>query len=260
MNNRKWALVLGCSTGVGAATAFELACRGYNIFGVHRGRHKDDVWQLNDRIHAQGVEFEHIVRDCTTPPSAPTFGWFPSIALVVHSLAGASTGSTWTANVEKTFAVMAHSLLWWIHALSDSSVQKLDTGASILAFSNPVVDFHLQNTGVIGPAKAALEGYVRVLAAELRGRARVNALRFSTVLTPALRQVLPPAAVDRLDAIHREIIPASGRMQTVEEIAKLAADILTGCPTLNGAVIDGTAGGPMMLLDYAFNRSTPKAD
>ncbi len=31
----KWALILGASSGFGAATARELASRGMNIFGVH---------------------------------------------------------------------------------------------------------------------------------------------------------------------------------------------------------------------------------
>ena len=35
---KKWALILGASSGFGAATAIELSKNGYNIFGVHLDR------------------------------------------------------------------------------------------------------------------------------------------------------------------------------------------------------------------------------
>jgi enoyl-[acyl-carrier protein] reductase III len=35
---KKWALILGASSGFGGATAIELAKNGYNIFGVHLDR------------------------------------------------------------------------------------------------------------------------------------------------------------------------------------------------------------------------------
>ncbi len=35
---KKWALILGASSGFGGASAVELAKNGYNIFGVHLDR------------------------------------------------------------------------------------------------------------------------------------------------------------------------------------------------------------------------------
>ncbi len=35
---KKWALILGASSGLGGATAIELAKAGYNIIGIHLDR------------------------------------------------------------------------------------------------------------------------------------------------------------------------------------------------------------------------------
>ena len=48
----KWAIILGCSTGHGAATAKQLASEGYGIIGFHldRGSIKKDALKLQEEI------------------------------------------------------------------------------------------------------------------------------------------------------------------------------------------------------------------
>ena len=48
----KWAIILGCSTGHGAATAKQLATEGYGIIGFHldRGSIKKDALKLEHQI------------------------------------------------------------------------------------------------------------------------------------------------------------------------------------------------------------------
>ena len=48
----KWAIILGCSTGHGAATARQLASEGYGIIGFHldRGSIKKDALKLQEEI------------------------------------------------------------------------------------------------------------------------------------------------------------------------------------------------------------------
>ena len=101
----------------------------------------------------------------------------------------------------------------------------------------------VHNCGLIGAAKAALEMYVRCLARELGPRGhRVNLLKFPTVNTPAVRTVYGEASMDRIERVHREMIPA-GRMCTVEDVARFVS-VLAGDAGewFNGATIDYTGG------------------
>jgi len=131
----------------------------------------------------------------------------------------------------------------------------LAPNATLIALSNPVAENYLRNSGVIGPAKAALEAYVKALAVEMgRSGRRVFAIRFGAVATPALEKVVPGAATT-MEKLHQRISPA-GRMQTAEEIAAfvaLLADRSEATAALNGAVIDFTFGAHLMLLDSAFS-------
>jgi len=171
----------------------------------------------------------------------------------VHSLSGASLGDAILMapdKIEKTFNNLAHSFLWWTQWLTRA--ERFGLHATAIALSNPCLDFYLRSTGVIGAAKAALEAYVGILACELRGSPTVNCVRFSTVLTPALRKVMP-AAIERLDTLHQAIVPA-GRIQEATDVADVVEMLLSPqAAWLNGAVIDATGGAPKMLMDYAFH-------
>ena len=82
-------------------------------------------------------------------------------------------------------------------------------GARLLGLSNALHDSLLHNTGLIAPAKAALEMYVRQLAMELGPKGyRVNLLKFPTVVTPALSTVLGPEGMAQVGAITTHKLPA----------------------------------------------------
>ena len=53
-----WALILGASSGFGAATALELASAGMNIYGVHLDRRATmpNVERVREEIAATGKE------------------------------------------------------------------------------------------------------------------------------------------------------------------------------------------------------------
>src|SRR5205814_7842009 len=122
--------------------------------------------------------------------------------------------------IETTFNVMAHSFLWWAQGLHERAL--LTPNATLIALSNPGAENYLRNSGVIGPAKAALEAYVKALAVEMgRGGRRVFAIRFGAVATPAFEKVVPNWAAT-MNKVHERISPA-GRMQTADEIAAFVA-------------------------------------
>ena len=176
--------------------------------------------------------------------------------MLVHALSGAAVCATFDTSpieVNTTFAVMAHSFLWWAQGLHQAGL--LAPNATLIALSNPVAENYLRNSGVIGPAKAALEAYVKALAVEMgRSGKRVFAIRFGAVATPALEKVVPGAAAT-MEKLHQRISPA-GRMQAADEIATfvaLLADRSEATAALNGAVVDFTFGAHLTLLDAAFS-------
>ena len=56
--SKKWALILGASSGFGRATSIELARTGFNIFGVHLDRRATlpNVEQIVNEIKNAGRE------------------------------------------------------------------------------------------------------------------------------------------------------------------------------------------------------------
>lgn len=263
----RWALILGVSAGSGAAIARAVAQNpGLDVVGFHRGHYPDDARALEDDVRALGRKVELHVGDAGLPDKvAPCADLLlerlggKSIALVVHALSGASLGHFLPTRgdafeqrqFEKTFNYLAHSFAYWTRALHERSL--LAPGAQILGLTNVLHDQILHNLGLVAAAKAALETYVRYLAVELGPFGhRVNLLQYGTVITPALRTVMGPQALARMEAIHREMIPA-GRMCTVEEVARFVSTLMDPqCGWFNGATIDFTGGMTLRLFDIVM--------
>lgn len=263
----RWAVILGASTGVGGAIARAVARDpGLHVFGVHRGHYPDDARAVVADVTATGRRIVLHVADAGTAAGAracasvlaETTG-AQRVGLFVHSISGASLGrflptrgdAFTPRQIEKTFDYLAHSFAYWAQALHELDL--LAPGARLLGLTNVLHDSLLNNTGLVAAAKAALEMYVRHLAIELGGLGhRVNLLKFGTVITPAVRTVMGAEAVARLDAIHRDLIPA-GRMSTAEDVAQFVS-ILAREEThwLNGATIDFTGGMVLRLLDVVL--------
>jgi len=98
-----------------------------------------------------------------------------------------------------------------------------------------------------------LQMYVQYLSIELGHLGhRVNLLQFGTVVTPALRKVLGPGALARMEAVHAEMIPA-GRMCTLEEVGRIVSVLARPeAAWFNGATIDYTGGMTQRLFDIVL--------
>jgi len=265
---RQWALILGASSGTGAAIANAVARKpGLDVFGVHRGRYVDSAALVERQVREAGRRALLWQADASTPEAAEAgvqalreVAGPRSVKLFVHSIAGASVGRFLSEGedrlharrMRRTFDTMAHSFVYWAQALVAGDMLAPD--ARLLGLQNSLDETHLSNTALISASKAALEMYVRYLAMELGGRGhRVNLLKFGTVLTPALKHVYSPEALARLEAAHARMNPA-GRMCTLEEVATFVS-VLTGDEAgwFNGATIDYSGGMTLRLLDLVLN-------
>ncbi|PYO40065.1 MAG: oxidoreductase [Gemmatimonadetes bacterium] len=266
-NEDRWAIILGASTGVGGEIARAVACDpGFHVFGVHRGHYADDARRVEEDVRAAGRRIALHVADAGTADGARACATVfrehageRRMGLFVHSISGASLGrflptrgdAFTPRQVDKTFDYLAHSFAYWAQALYELDL--LAPGARLLGLTNVLHDSLLNNTGLVAAAKAALQMYVRHLAIELGPLGhRVNLLKFGTIITPAVRTVMGPEALARLNAIHRELIPA-GRMGTAEDVARFVSVLARGeTHWLNGATIDFTGGMMLRLLDVVL--------
>jgi NAD(P)-dependent dehydrogenase (short-subunit alcohol dehydrogenase family) len=210
----RWALILGASSGFGAAAGRALARAGYPIVGVHldlRGTIAN-AQAVRDEIAATGVpvyfhnanaadeDKRHQVVNATRElfDARRAEGVEPFIAVVLHSLAFGTTLSYVTTDPEKkevslkqlemTADVMAHSLVYWVRDLFHAGL--LGRDSRVFAMTSEGASRAVPTYGPVSAAKAALEAHVRQLALELIPHGiTVNAIRAGVTDTPALRRI-----------------------------------------------------------------------
>lgn len=264
---REWAVILGVSTGTGAAIAREVArsC-SLDVYGLHRGFKPEAADQVAEEVRRAGREMLTRVGNAGSAEAAragvaelrarvgPR-----KVRLFVHSIANASLGKLAVgespidaSRIEKTFVSMAHSFVYWARELHHQDM--LAPGARLLALGNPVTDSLADDLGLIAAAKAALEIYVRCLAIELGPLGhRVNLLKFGLVETRASQVAFAPDEWGSVAALAAAVTPA-GRLCTVEEVARFVT-VLVGpaAEWFNGATIDFTGGMAQGLLNLVHH-------
>ena len=254
-----WALVLGASSGFGAATALALAGAGLDVFGVHLDRKATlpNVERVVGEIQALGREARFFNVNAADPEARARVaaemhraveerGHGP-VRVLLHSLAFGTLKlfvaedakeTVTTAQMDMTVDVMAHSLVYWTQELVARGL--MGAGGRVFAMTSSGATRALAHYGPVSAAKAALESHVRQLAVELAPRGiTVNAIRAGVTATPAAQKI---PGYDRLaaDALRRN---PSGRMTTPEDVAR-AVVVLSHPDTawITGNVI-GVDGG-----------------
>jgi len=210
----RWALILGASSGFGAAAGRSLAGAGYPIVGVHldlRGT-IEAANAVRAEIGALGVPVVfHNVNAADDEKRAGVVaatkelfeqrraeGKDPFVCVLLHSLAFGTTLSYVTdepdskevsqKQLEMTADVMAHSLIYWTRDLFHAGL--LANGSRVFAMTSEGATRAVPTYGPVSAAKAALEAHVRQLSMELiQHGITVNAIRAGVTDTPALRRI-----------------------------------------------------------------------
>jgi NAD(P)-dependent dehydrogenase (short-subunit alcohol dehydrogenase family) len=272
---KHWAVVLGASSGTGAAIARQVARDpGLHVFGLHRGHYPDLAEGVARDVRASGQRVHLRCGDAGTPEGASAgadelleVAGRRSVRLMVHSIANAAVGLLASGGeaqlrvhqVHKTFDAMAHSFVYWTQELLARDL--LAPGAQLLGLTNPMDELVVRNTALIGATKAALAVYVRHLAHELGPLGyRVNLIRFGAVRTHAVERTFGEARLAVLEQALQRSIPAR-RLCTLEEVARLVA-VLAGdtLSWFNGAIIDFTGSESQGFFDTLLEALREKRD
>jgi len=257
---RKWALILGASSGFGEAIGVALARAGRNVFGVHLDRRATlpNVERIQAEIAATGGRGVFFNVNAADPEKRAEVvaemkrrlaeeGSPAGIDLMLHSLAfgtlkpfvaeAAADGIT-RPQLDMTLDVMAHSLVYWVQEVLQAGL--MGPGAHVFAMTSAGGHRIWPSYGAVSAAKAALESHCRQLAVELVPRKiAVNAIRAGVTDTPALRKI---PGNDRMIEHCLSIHPAK-RLTTPADVAAVVVAVARPETTwLTGNVlgVDGT--------------------
>lgn len=232
-----WAVILGSSSGFGAATAGELAKKGLNIYGVHLDRRNamESIEKLIAGLKSHGVKV--IFNNMSATDEEKRKSVVSELAgmgnvrvkVLMHSLAfGAlkpviapdQNQSLTQRQIEMTLDVMASSILYWAQDLFYAGL--LQKGSQIFGMTSSGGHRQWQSYGAVSAAKAALESYCRQLAVELSPRGIAsNAIQAGVTDTPALRKI--PGNEEMIEYAAK--LNPGGRLTVPEDVAKTIATI-----------------------------------
>ena len=250
-----WALILGCSSGFGEATALELARLGYNIFGVHLDRRATlpHAQEIAEKITKAGREAVFINANAADPKKRKEvigriqeqFQAQPgTIRVLMHSLAFGTLqplsgeGAVTQPQMEMTSDVMGHSLAYWVQEVVGAGL--MEQGGRIFAMTSSGGTRVMPSYGPVSAAKAILESHIRQLAMELAPRGiTANAIRAGVTDTPALRKI--PGSEKLIETAR--LRNPYGRLTKTEDVAS-AIGVLAqpGAYWITGNVL-GVDGG-----------------
>ena len=188
MAEAKIAIVTGASGGIGRAIAKRLAQDGFSVVLGYSGS-ADKAEQAASEIKSAGGQAMAMKADLNNPDEVASLfeqslSKLGQIDVVVHS-AGIMPLSPIIKNDVKQFDEVIATNLRGSFLVLAQAAQFVADGGRIMALSSSVIAKSTPTYGAYIASKAGVEGLIKVLAAELRGRSiSVNAVAPGPVATP----------------------------------------------------------------------------
>ena len=205
-NTSKVALVTGASGGIGRVVAKRLASDGLAV-AVHYAGNPAKAETVVAEIKGAGGKAFAVQADVAKPVDVErlfkqTLDAFGTVDVVVHSAGIMPLLPIAGGDVETFDKVIATNLRGTFLLLAQAA-QHVSSGGRIVAFSSSVIAKAFPTYGPYIASKAGVEGLVRVLANELRGRnITVNAVAPGQVRTDLFLKGKSDARIDELKKMN----------------------------------------------------------
>ena len=200
----EWVLLLGGSTGHGAATAKRLASDGYGIIAFHfdRGEAKkiadDTISEVNELTNGKCDYFNTNAASEETMdeylPKIKEITNGANLKLLLHSIAFGTTTNFFgdkpvtQRQMDMTVHVMGNSILYWTQKLFSEKL--LGKGSRIMGLTSEGNYLAMEGYGPVSVAKVAMEAVIRQIGWELGEHGiTANAIQAGVTPTRALTKI-----------------------------------------------------------------------
>jgi NAD(P)-dependent dehydrogenase (short-subunit alcohol dehydrogenase family) len=240
LNENRWVVVTGASSGIGAGTAETLLSSGYSV--VATARRETELKELYG-----GAKNATIVPwDLSEPDSVKDY------AKAVHEAVGPICGLVHCAGMERTFPVHMTKInkIEDVFAINTYAAMNLvgafsRKGMAVASASFVLISSLAAHEGAPGKAiyaasKSALEGFAHAVAAELSGRGiRINCIAPGVVETQMVLEFTKQLTDAQHDALYRGYPLGIGKPSDIADFAEYLVSDKARWITGQTFIIDG---------------------
>jgi 3-oxoacyl-[acyl-carrier protein] reductase len=238
----KTAIVTGASRGIGREIAKRLAADGFAVIINYAGNSKA-AQEVVDEIRTADGEALALQADIANPEQIKqlfdkAIEAYGHVDVVVNN-AGIMENSPIAAGDVAGFDRVIATNLRGTFVVFSEAAKRIAEGGRIIGFSSSVLGLNLPTYGAYIASKAGVEGLVRVLANEMRGRkVTVNAVAPGPVATELFLTGKTPEQINHLSKLN----PLE-RLGQVEDIANVVS-FLSGPDGawINGQILRANGG------------------